>query len=111
MNNNLYFYKYFLVRSVSWFHLSCIFNALMLIIDKDFKLMYKNTNDCIWGEWSVWNDFSLTSKGADQGRSRVCYNTIPQYEDDDCTADELTYSEFQRCNENPCPSKSNIKAT
>ena len=62
-----------------------------------------------WGEWSVWDDCSVTCGGADQGRARVCDNPAPQNGGDDCTADGSSDTETQRCNQNPCPSKSNIK--
>ena len=62
-----------------------------------------------WGDWTDWETCPVTCGGADQSRTRECDTPAPEYGGDDCTVDGSTGSETQRCNENPCPSKSNIK--
>ena len=62
-----------------------------------------------WGEWSEWDECPVSCGGADQARTRVCDNPAPEFGGDDCTIDGSTPTETQRCNENPCPSKSNFE--
>ena len=59
-----------------------------------------------WGDWTEWEECAVSCGGADQGRFRVCDNPTPQFGGDDCTIDDSSASEKQRCNENPCPSTS-----
>ena len=60
-----------------------------------------------WGIWGNWETCPVSCGGGDQGRTRLCDNPAPQHGGDDCTVDGSSASESQRCNENPCPSKSN----
>lgn len=59
-----------------------------------------------WGDWTEWEECPVSCGGADQGRTRVCDNPVPEFGGDDCTVDGSSASETQRCNENPCPSTS-----
>ena len=67
------------------------------------------TVDGGWGAWSDWETCPATCGGADQSRTRVCDNPLPENGGDDCTVDGSTNTETQRCHEDQCPSKSNIK--
>ena len=58
-----------------------------------------------WGEWTEWDQCSVSCGGADQGRTRECDSPAPQFGGDDCLYMYTDNSETQRCNENPCPSK------
>ena len=60
-----------------------------------------------WSEWRDWEVCPVSCGGGDQSRTRVCDNPKPEHGGVDCTTDGSTNTETQRCQENPCASKSN----
>lgn len=54
--------------------------------------------DGYWADWNEWQQCNVTCAGGLQLRTRDCVE--PLYGGADCTGDD---SEYQECNENPCP--------
>ncbi|XP_033625738.1 uncharacterized protein LOC117288968 [Asterias rubens] len=72
------------------------------------ELILCNTNRCLDGAWTPWSPWSVCSKscrGGVQARARSCTNPRPGLGGSDCpdTDQASSYSQWQRCNEQPCP--------
>ena len=57
------------------------------------------TVNCNWGEWSSWEDCSVTCAGGTQGRKRSI-DVPAEYGGNNCTGGD---TENQACNTNSCP--------
>ncbi|XP_022080242.1 SCO-spondin-like isoform X2 [Acanthaster planci] len=61
--------------------------------------------DGAWTQWSPWSVCSRSCRGGVQARSRSCTDPRPGPGGSDCpdSSDPRSYSQWQRCNEQPCP--------
>ena len=59
------------------------------------------TVNCTWGDWSSWEDCSVTCAGGTQGRNRSI-DVPAEYGGNDCTGNE---AETQACNIDGCPGR------
>ncbi|XP_038068317.1 uncharacterized protein LOC119737785 isoform X1 [Patiria miniata] len=61
--------------------------------------------DGAWSQWSPWSVCSHSCRGGVQARSRSCTDPRPGLGGSDCpdSGNMKSYSQWQRCNEQPCP--------